>query len=121
MTMALLNHQLWNIYRALTVSCLCSGLVAKAARALTHKASFNLIFVKNLSSVSWAPWNVRCHVLQDCMQFHQCKLDYKYTCLCILRAMDECFVFEFEERFNLACLPKDMKIKFPFGVFVKFC
>ena len=31
------------------------------------------------------------------------------------------FVFEFEERFNLACLPKDMKIKFPFGVFVKFC
>ena len=23
--------------------------------------------------------------------FPQCKLDYKYTCLCILRAMDECF------------------------------
>ena len=30
-------------------------------------------------------------------------------------------VFEFEERFDLACLPKDMEIKFPFGVFVKFC
>ena len=31
------------------------------------------------------------------------------------------FVFEFEESFNLACLPKDMEVKFPFGVFVKFC
>ena len=31
------------------------------------------------------------------------------------------FVFEFEESFDLACLPKDMEIKFPFGVFVKFC
>ena len=29
------------------------------------------------------------------------------------------FVFEFEERFDLVCLPKDMEIKFPFGVFVK--
>ena len=25
--------------------------------------------------------NVRWHVLQDCVQFHQCKLDFKYTCL----------------------------------------
>ena len=30
------------------------------------------------------------------------------------------FVFEFEESFDLACLPKDMEVKFPFGVFVKF-
>ena len=41
------------------------------------------------------------------------------------------FVFEFEESFDLACLPKDMEVEFPFGVFfwcilvyflgVKFC
>ena len=31
------------------------------------------------------------------------------------------FVSEFEENFDLACLPKDMEVKFPFGVFVKFC
>ena len=32
------------------------------------------------------------------------------------------FVFEFEEGFNLACLPQDiMEVKFPFGVVVKFC
>ena len=31
------------------------------------------------------------------------------------------FVFEFEEIFDLVCLPKDMEVKFPFGVFVKFC
>ena len=33
------------------------------------------------------------------------------------------FVFEFEESFDLACLPQDtcMEVKFPFGVFVKFC
>ena len=30
-------------------------------------------------------------LFQDCVQFHQCKLDYKYMCLCILRVMDECF------------------------------
>ena len=29
------------------------------------------------------------------------------------------FVFEFEESFDLACLPKDMEVKFPFVVFVK--
>ena len=27
----------------------------------------------------------------------------------------------FEESFDLACLPQDMEVKFPFGVFVKFC
>ena len=31
------------------------------------------------------------------------------------------FVFELEEGFNLACLPQDMEVKFPFGVVVKFC
>jgi len=31
------------------------------------------------------------------------------------------FVFEFEEGFNLACLPQDTEVKFPFGVFVEFC
>ena len=31
------------------------------------------------------------------------------------------FIFEFEESFNLACLPEDMEVKFPFSVFVKFC
>jgi len=31
------------------------------------------------------------------------------------------FVFEFEKGFNLACLPQDMEVEFPFGVFVKFC
>ena len=30
-------------------------------------------------------------------------------------------VFEFEEGFNLACLPQDMEVKFPFGVVAKFC
>ena len=31
------------------------------------------------------------------------------------------FVFEFEESFDLACLPQNMEVKCPFGVFVKFC
>ena len=31
------------------------------------------------------------------------------------------FVFEFEESFDLACLPQNMDVKCPFGVFVKFC
>ena len=29
------------------------------------------------------------------------------------------FVFEFEESFDLACLPQNMEVKCPFGVFVK--
>ena len=31
------------------------------------------------------------------------------------------FVFEFEESFDLACLPQNMEVKCPLGVFVKFC
>ena len=31
------------------------------------------------------------------------------------------FVFEFKKCFDLACLPHNIDVKFPFGVFVKFC
>ena len=33
----------------------------------------------------------------------------------------EMFLSSSLKSFNLACLPKDMEVKFPFGVFVKFC
>ena len=48
--------------------------------------------------------NVRWHVLQDCMQFHQCKLDYKYMYLCILPAMDECFLSLSLKRVSILCV-----------------